>query len=293
MELKVLDAANIEKGKKTLPKQFSEEVRPDLIRRAVLSLQSRSRQAYGADPRAGLRASAEVSRRRHNYRGSYGFGISRVPRKVLSRRGTRMFWVGAVAPGTVGGRRAHPPKADKIWEQKINKKEKRKAIRSAISATIVKELVQSRGHRVPDKYPFILDSKTEAITKTADVNNAFVKLGLDKELERSAEKKVRAGKGTSRGRKYRTKKGLLLVVSKDCKLLKAATNIAGVDVSIVNELNAEVLAPGADVGRITLFTEAALDRLEKERLFTDNPVVKKESKSKTQEKEKVEKKIEN
>ena len=49
-----------------------------------------------------------------------------------------MNWVGAFAPGTVGGRRAHPPKSEKIWSKKINKKENAKAIRSAISATLLK-----------------------------------------------------------------------------------------------------------------------------------------------------------
>ena len=38
-----------------------------------------------------------------------------------------MNWVGAFAPGTVGGRKAHAPNAEKIFDKKINKKENRKA----------------------------------------------------------------------------------------------------------------------------------------------------------------------
>ena len=125
MQLKILDTEGKESGKVDLPKQFSEPVRPGLIKRAVLAIQSHKRQPYGTDPRAGMKSSAELSRRRRKYRGSYGFGISRVPRKILSRRGTRMNWVGAFAPGTVGGREAHPPKASKKWAQKINKKERK------------------------------------------------------------------------------------------------------------------------------------------------------------------------
>ena len=156
MKLNIISASKEKKKEIDLPSQFNEEVRPDVISRAVFAIQSNKRQPYGASPEAGKRASAEISRRRHDYRGSYGHGISRVPRKILTRRGTRMYWVGAFAPGTVGGRRAHPPKAEKNYSQKINKKERRKAIRSAIAASIIKELVEQRGHKVPADYPFVL-----------------------------------------------------------------------------------------------------------------------------------------
>ena len=42
----------------------------------------------------------------------------------MSRSGTRLNFTGAFAPGTVGGRRAHPPKAEKNWQEKVNKKDK-------------------------------------------------------------------------------------------------------------------------------------------------------------------------
>jgi len=120
MELKILSQDNQEKGVLKLPIQFSEPVREDLIQRAVLTVEANTRQPYGTKPAAGMRHSADVSRRRRKYRGSYGHGISRVPRKVLSRRGTQMFWQGAVAPGTVGGRKAHSPKAEKIWDSNFS-----------------------------------------------------------------------------------------------------------------------------------------------------------------------------
>src|SRR3989344_3524625 len=118
------DILNLE-GKKIksidLPIQFNEEYRPDLIRRAVLTIQSNKRQPYGVMPGAGMRYSAKLSRRRRDYKTAYGHGISRAPRKTLWHRGSQFGWVGAFAPGTVGGRRAHPPKAEKIWIKKINK----------------------------------------------------------------------------------------------------------------------------------------------------------------------------
>lgn len=269
MKVAVKNISNTETGQVTLPKQFNQDYRPDLIVRAVLSLQSRARQAYGADPEAGKRASAELSRRRRKYRGSYGFGISRVPRKILSRRGTRMYWVGAFAPGTVGGRRAHPPTAEKKWEQKINKKENRKAICSALSATMDKEMVSARGHKVPKDFPFIISDEFEALKKTAEVKKALLALGLEAELKRAEEKKIRAGKGTMRGRPYKKKKGPLMVVSKDSTLIKAAANIPGVEVVVADKLNAELLAPGTHSGRLTLYTESAIARFDKEKLFTN------------------------
>ena len=281
MKITIKDTNNKEVAKTELPSQFSEEYRPDLIIRAVLGLQSKARQPYGAKPDAGKRASAEISRRRRKYRGSYGFGISRVPRKILSRRGTRMHWVGAFAPGMVGGRRAHPPKADKIWEQKINKTENRKAIRSALAATMNKELVAARGHKVPNDYPLAISNDFEAITKTAEAFDALSNLALDKELERANNKTIRAGRGKVRGRKYKRTTGPLIVVAqKNAALTRGARNIPGVDVVAVNELNAQVLAPGTHAGRITLFTQEALKKLETENLFVTKKTVKKEQPAK-------------
>ncbi len=265
--MKVLDTQGKEVGDKKLPAQFKEEVNPDIIKRAVLAIQSHNKQPYGADPEAGKKSSAELSRRRRKYRGSYGVGISRVPRKVMSRRGTRLNWVGAFAPGTVGGRRAHPPKADKIIDQKINIKEKRKAIRSALAAAMEKEIVKERGHETPDNYPFIIGNDFESLKKTKEVIASLTKLGLDKELSRSEKKTIRSGKGKTRGRKYKKTKGPLLVVADNCTLSKAAKNIAGIDIVEIKKINSELLAPGAEAGRLTLFTENSITKLEKEKLF--------------------------
>ncbi|MGM5482875.1 MAG: 50S ribosomal protein L4 [Nanobdellota archaeon] len=269
MKLPVLDITNKEVGNIELPNHFSSDIRSDLVKKAVQAINANTRQPYGANVRAGLRQSAELSRRRNTYRGAYGHGISRVPRKILSRRGQQMYWVGAVAPGTVSGRRAHPPKSEKVWSKKINVKERRKAIRSALSATVDKEIVKNRGHVLPDNYPFVIDEKFESIEKTKDVVSAFTNLGFGKELERVSKKKIRAGKGKLRGRKYKKKVGPLLVVSEKCNLQNAARNVAGVNVVLVNKLNAKALAPNANIGRCCIFTKKALDKLAKENLFGD------------------------
>ena len=268
MDIVIKDKNNADTGKKKLPAVFAESIRPDLIKRAVLAIQSNKRQPYGADPMAGKRHSTKNSKRRRAYRGTYGMGGSRVPRKILNRRGRRLYYVGAFMPGTVGGRRAHPPKAEKIWEQKINTKERRKAIRSALAATMVSEQVKQRGHVVPEAYPFIIENSIKDIKTTSELKKVLEKLGFKDELARCENRTIRAGKGKMRGRKYVTKTGPLLVVSEKCDLFKAASNLPGVEVALVNELNAESLAPGTYAGRLTLFTEDAIEKLQSENHYT-------------------------
>ena len=70
-----------------------------------------------------------------------------------------------------------------------------------------------------------------------------------------------------RGRKYKRRKGVLIVASSECPLLKAAKNVPGVDAVEVKAINAELLAPGADAGRVTLWTEKAVQKVAEEKLF--------------------------
>ena len=298
MKIKIMNLDGKEAGNTELPAQFNEPVRTDLIKKAVLAIKNNKRQAYGAFEDAGLLHSGDLSRRRRKYRGSYGHGISRVPRKILSRRGTQMHWVGTEVPGTVGGRKAHPPKADKKWGWKLNVTEKRKAIRSAMNAVMNKELVIQRGHKVPDNYPFIIEDKLEKISKTKELIIALDKLGFKNELARAEKTTIRSGLGKIRGRKRVVKKSLLIVASDTKEVRKAATNLPGIDVVNIKRLNSEMLAPGTAPGRTTIFTAPALDELKKGLFMKDykGETVKKEKKQKKSEevkgkKEKKEKKV--
>jgi len=179
-----------------------------------------------------------------------------------------MNWVGAFAPGTVGGRNAHPPKANKIWSKKINRKERRMAIRSALAATVLKEFVAGRGHQLPNNYPFAVESRIESLEKTKTVKDVLEKLGFSEELKRTEERTIRAGKGKMRGRKYKSKKGVLIVVGENCRLMTTAKNLHGIEVAEIKNINVELLAPGAQAGRLTLFTDGALAKLNKEKLFS-------------------------
>ena len=248
------DVLNLD-GKKLktieLPEQFNEDYEPDLIKRAAIVIENNRRMPYGTLPLAGQGYSAKLSRRRRDYKGAYGKGISRVPRKTMWKRGTQFSWVGALAPGTRGGRRAHPPKASKDWTQKINTKERKKAIRSALSGLITTDNL------------VILDNKFETLKKLKEVKGVLQIIGMAVD----AIKRNRAGKGKSRGRRIRYKVNALVVVAGECSLINSIRNIPGYSVIEARNLNADVLTLNHDKLKKCLFTEAAIEKINKEKLF--------------------------
>jgi len=273
MKAKVLDISGNVLREVELPAVFSEEFRPDLIKKAVLSLQSRRFQPKGASKLAGKDTSAESW--------GPGHGVSRVPRIKTGRRAARV-------PQAVGGRRAHPPKAEKELLKKINKKERWKALRSAIAATADPSLVKARGHKFSEdvSLPIVVENALVTLSKTADVEAFLKAVGIWEDVLRAKRKKVRAGRGKMRGRRYRRKKSVLFVISGDempaaegkeekeegqserserggglLPLERSARNLPGVDVCRVAALNVELLAPGTHPGRLTVWTEDAISKL--------------------------------
>jgi large subunit ribosomal protein L4e len=237
-----------------LPNIFETEVRPDLIKRAVISAQTARIRPWGADTMAGKRTSAETLGK--------GLGVSRIRRVKGSK--SPASGLGAFVPNTVGGRKAHPPKVEKVLHESINRKERRFAIRSAIAATKERKLVVSRGHNVVDvkELPLVLTDDLESLKKTSEVKSVLERFGLWKDVERSgASRKVRAGRGKMRGRRYRQAVGPLLVVAQDKGVVKGAGNAPGLDIATVSALSAELLAPGGVPGRLTAWTRGAIQKL--------------------------------
>ncbi|MFP4116614.1 MAG: 50S ribosomal protein L4 [Candidatus Aenigmatarchaeota archaeon] len=260
--VKVHNVKGEEKNEVSLPEVFDEHYRPDLIKRAVHHYQSRRRQSYGADKRAGMKTSAHYEGSRHVDNSSQMMNreMSRMPRE---HGDTARRFRALLAPHAVGGMKAHPPKADKKFDKGLNKKERKKATRSAIASTANEEAVKERNHKFEGELPLVVEDKIESMERTNDVEEALVKLGLEEELQRAKKKKVRSGKGKNRGRKYKTKKSVLIVVGEDEGIKRAARNIPGVEVRKVDELNAELLSPGAHGSRLTVYSESALDVIEK------------------------------
>jgi len=249
---KIFDLQGESTGKITLPTVFSTPLRPDVIKRAVLAIQSSRLQPQGRDPMAGKRTSAES-------RGT-GSATARVPR-IKGGSGRAAF-----APSTVKGRQPHPPRAEKKILKNIPKKEAKLALFSAIAATAQKETVASRGHKIEAvvDIPLIVDNAIEGLTKAKEVEEALTKLGVLSDITRVRNsRKIRAGKGKHRGRKMKQAVGPLIVVVDNKALGNAASNVPGVQVTTVANLNTEMLAPGTHPGRLTVWTNGAIESLDK------------------------------
>jgi large subunit ribosomal protein L4e len=191
-----------------------------------------------------------------------GRAMSRIPR-VKGERYARGGMAGFAA-GTVKGRLTFPPVSAKISAKKINKKELRAAMLSAVAATSSKPMVQARGHRIPEdlKLPLVVSDEAEKITKNSEAQKILKNLGLWEDVERASERKVRSGKGSVRGHPYKSRAGPLVVVSKRLGVEKAFGNFSGIRVVDISSLNVSDLAPGTHPGRLTIWTESAIKGLE-------------------------------
>ncbi|OGI15392.1 50S ribosomal protein L4 [Candidatus Micrarchaeota archaeon RBG_16_49_10] len=260
MKANVLDLNGKPKSQIELPAIFKVPVRPDVIKRSYLALESHTRQPYGSDPMAGLRTSAHYhGKRRVRYTMMM---VNKARRPRLHRTSTNMMWRVRRIPSSVKGRRAHPPLIEKVWDQKINDKERRLALNSAFASTVSHDFVCLRGHIIGEiKLPIVVEDDIQKLKRSKEIEQLLSKLGLEKELERVKEKKVRAGKGKMRGRKYKRKVGPLIVVGEDKGIKNAGKNLAGVEVKNVKNVSVKDLAPGASPGRLTIYSKSAIEYL--------------------------------
>ncbi|MCE4616206.1 MAG: 50S ribosomal protein L4 [Aeropyrum sp.] len=239
-----------EQGDIDLPPVFGIPVRKDIIRRVYLSEFTARLQPKGRDPMAGKRTSA-VSL-------GVGRGVARVPRVKGSLRA-------ALVNMARGGRVAHPPRVEKRVHERVNKKERTLGTMSAIAATAILDMVKSRGHMFSiETLPPVLDSEVlNEVTSTKQANILLQAIGVYQDVVRARERRrVRAGKGKMRGRKYVTPKSILFVVE-DIKspFARSVKSLPGVDVVEPRLLSVLHLAPGGVPGRLTVYTTRALEAL--------------------------------
>jgi large subunit ribosomal protein L4e len=239
------------KSEVELPLVFHTKIREDLVQKYFEV--DKLKHPYSPYVEAGRRhsASGTVSHKRHDWKGHYGKGMSRIPRKTMWRRGTQFFWIGAEISGTRGGRQAHPPKGIG-HERKINRKEVKLAMDSAFAATANKDYVSSR-YTSSSKFgsvPFVIESLP---SKTKDLRLTLKGILGEHFTVAFKKKNVRAGRGTRRGRKYKSSAGALVVVSS-----KEKHNFKGIHLVPANEVTISDLYP---LGRLTVYTKAALEEL--------------------------------
>ncbi len=246
-----------------LPEIFAQKLNSGVLRKAFLAEESGTFQKKYTDPLAGKRKVGELTKRRRSYKTVYGRGYTRTPKKVLSRNGTQFYYVGAVAPHTVGGRQAHPPKAEKNLVKKLNKKERAIAIRMGIAASADRNLV-SKFHRVAqmNDFPLIIEDKLNDIKKTKDLEKTLSALGLGEEIGRITERKIRAGRGKLRGRKYKKKLGIIIVTSDNSNISASARNL-NITALRPEQLSVRDVSNAGRPGRLIIWTKGAVASMKK------------------------------
>lgn len=157
-----------------------------------------------------------------------------------------------------------PTKTWRKWNRKINTTQKRYAVASALAASAVPALVMARGHKVDEvpEIPLVLDSSLESTKKTSAAKDILVSLGAYDDVEKAANsKKIRAGKGKMRGRRYTLRRGPLVIYNENDGVEQAFRNLPGVELCNVSRLNLLQLAPGGHMGRFCVWSQAAIEAL--------------------------------
>ncbi len=257
MKTKLFDKAGKERGSVVLPKSFSVKIREDILSRVFEAQKGLHAQAYGAMEGAGAQYSASgiSKKKRHDWKATYGKGISRIPRKIMSRHGASFNWIGATVACARGGRRPHAPRSGKNLIKKINKKELLLAFNSALAGTVdAKSLERKYGKKVESG--FIFESKILEV-KTKDFIATMKKVFGDAFRTILKHKSIRAGIGKMRGRKYKTNAGLLFVVGNDEKMKRK-----GIEVVSVVDLTIKDLSPNGEPGRLVCYSKNAIKDIE-------------------------------
>jgi large subunit ribosomal protein L4e len=237
------------------PHVLAAPIRLDVVHYVHTNLAKNARQAHGVDKRQGMKHSAA----------SWGTGraVARIPR--VGGSGTNRSGQGAFGNQCRKGRMAHPLKSWRRIHRKVNIKQRRQALASALAATAVPAIVLSRGHRIMGipQVPLVFDDGIGKIQKTKAAIAWLKKFGIYEDVTRVVESKtLRAGIGKLRNRRYRVRVGPLIIHGDECQsLVKAVRNIPGIETAHVSRLNVLRLAPGGHIGRFVIWTKSAFTSL--------------------------------
>ncbi|OCF30772.1 50S small subunit ribosomal protein L4e [Kwoniella heveanensis CBS 569] len=251
----VWSATGESSGSLPLPAVFTAPIRLDVVQQVHKSIAKNRRQPYAVAENAGHQTSAE----------SWGTGraVARIPR--VGGGGTQRSGQAAFGNMCRGGRMFAPTKTWRKWHVKVNQNQRRYAVASAIAASALPSLVLARGHRIEQiqEVPLVLSSSVESTTKTKEAVELLKAAGAHADIAKvSNSRKLRAGKGKMRNRRYRQRRGPLVVYAKDEGITRAFKNVPGVETCPVESLNLLQLAPGGHVGRFVIWTESAIAALD-------------------------------
>ena len=257
MKVPAYNTSGSKEGEVELPNVFNTPYRRDLIHKVFTNLNSHKFQPKGTHPTAGMDVVAR------SLDPPTGHGQARIAR-MRGGGGGRQGQAGGVA-SVRGGRQAHPPKVEKVLHKGINNKENQLALCSAIAATSSKRIIESRGHKVEgiESFPIIVSDEIESISKAKDMTKVMDSLHLSQDVERLKKRKARTGKSALRGRGKKIGKSVLFVTKSSEKLAKACGGFPGVEVRTAKDLSVLDLAPGSDPIRLTVYSKAALEEINK------------------------------
>jgi len=242
-------------SKVLLPSVFRAPIRPDVVSFVHDQMSKNRRHAFAVSEKAGMQSSAE----------SWGTGraVARIPR--VRGGGTHRSGQGAFGNMCRGGRMFAPTKTWRRWHRKVNIKQRRYAVVSAIAASGIPSLVLAKGHRIEEtpEFPLVVSDKVEEVKRTKEAVKILKKLKAWNDVEKVySTKRFRAGKGKMRNRRRIMKRGPLVIYNKDSGITRAFRNIPGVTLINVSELNLLKIAPGGHLGRFCIWTESAFKRLD-------------------------------
>lgn len=237
-----------------LPAIFKAPIRPDVVNEVHQLMRRNKRQAYAVSEEAGHQTSAE----------SWGTGraVARIPR--VRGGGTHRSGQGAFGNMCRGGRMFAPTKPWRRWHRKINVNQRRYALVSAIAASGVPALVQSKGHIIDgvSEFPLVVSDDVQKYAKTKQAVIFLRRMKIWADIQKVYKsQRFRAGRGKMRNRRRIQRRGPLIVYSKDEGLRKAFRNIPGIDTMSIDKLNLLKLAPGGHVGRFVIWTQSAFNKL--------------------------------
>jgi len=249
-----------EKGEPTavhvkLPVIYKAPIRPDLVSFIHEQIRKNHRQPYAVSREAGHQTSAE----------SWGTGraVARIPR--VRGGGTHRSGQGAYGNMCRGGRMFAPTRTWRRWHRRVNVGQKRYAICSAVAATGVPGLVMARGHIIDEiaEVPLVISDKVEGFKKTKEAVTFLKQIKAWGDVEKVySSKRLRPGVGKMRNRRFKKKKGPLIIYNQDNGIQRAFRNIPGIDFLQVDRLNLLKLAPGGHLGRFCIWTESAFRKLD-------------------------------
>lgn len=242
-------------GSTSMPAVLTAPIRTDVVRAVHTNVAKNRRQPYSVALLSGMQSSAA----------SWGTGraVSRIPR--VPGGGTHRSGQGAFGNMCRGGRMFAPTKIWRKWHRKAPLQQKRYAIVSALAASALPALVMARGHDIEDvaEVPLVVENALEATKKTSAAVKTLKKLGAFDDVERAkASRKIRAGKGKMRNRRFVQRRGPLVVYDSDDGIVKSFRNLPGVELCQVDRLNLLQLAPGGHIGRFVVWTEGAMKKLD-------------------------------